>query len=406
MSVTSASAAPADAASPREARATLATCGAAHAVHDGVGDCIYLFLPLWQAELGLSLAEVGAVKTMFGLGLAALQMPASLLAERVGERIVLALGTALLGLGYVLAGYAGGAVALGGAILLTGIGASVQHPLSSTLISRASSGAALRVALSTYNFLGDVGKVAVPALAAVLVGLWGWRATMETIGLAGIVVALAVFLLLRQLLQAGSAPSGAPPQGASTPAQPVATHWPRFANLGAIAALDSAARTGTLTLLPFVLIGKGAAVSTVGLALSLVFAGGAAGKFVCGLLAIRWGVVATVVATEIATAVAVLALGWLPLVAILPLLPLLGLALNGTSSALYGSVPETVSRDKLARAFGLFYTLSVGGSTTAPFLFGYLSDQAGLQAALVALACLVLAILPLTLPLRWLDRRA
>lgn len=403
MSVTSAPAATADAALPREARATLGTCGAVHAVHDGVGDCIYLFLPLWQAELGLSLAEVGAVKTMFGLGLATLQMPASLLAERVGERIVLALGTALLGLGYVLAGYSGGAVALGGAILLTGIGASVQHPLSSTLISRASAGPALRVALSTYNFLGDVGKVAVPALAAVLVGLWGWRATMETIGLAGVLAGLAVFLLLRRVAPVAGAHPDAPPKGAA-PA-PVATHWPRFANLGAIAALDSAARTGTLTLLPFVLIGKGAAVSTVGLALSLVFAGGAAGKFVCGLMAIRWGVVATVVATEIATAAAVLALNWLPLSAILPLLPLLGLALNGTSSALYGSVPETVARDKLARAFGLFYTLSVGGSTTAPFLFGYLSDEAGLQTALVALACLVLAILPLTLPLRWLDRR-
>ncbi|MCC6467060.1 MAG: MFS transporter [Alphaproteobacteria bacterium] len=403
MSVTSAPAATADAALPREARATLGTCGAVHAVHDGVGDCIYLFLPLWQAELGLSLAEVGAVKTMFGLGLATLQMPASLLAERVGERIVLALGTALLGLGYVLAGYSGGAVALGGAILLTGIGASVQHPLSSTLISRASAGPALRVALSTYNFLGDVGKVAVPALAAVLVGLWGWRATMETIGLAGVLAGLAVFLLLRRVAPVAGAHPDAPPKGAA-PA-PVATHWPRFANLGAVAALDSAARTGTLTLLPFVLIGKGAAVSTVGLALSLVFAGGAAGKFVCGLMAIRWGVVATVVATEIATAAAVLALNWLPLSAILPLLPLLGLALNGTSSALYGSVPETVARDKLARAFGLFYTLSVGGSTTAPFLFGYLSDEAGLQTALVALACLVLAILPLTLPLRWLDRR-
>ena len=38
---------------PREraaARSTLATCGGAHAVHDGFGDCVYLFLPLWQAE--------------------------------------------------------------------------------------------------------------------------------------------------------------------------------------------------------------------------------------------------------------------------------------------------------------------------------------------------------------------
>jgi MFS family permease len=193
---------------------------------------------------------------------------------------------------------------------------------------------------------------------------------------------------------------------ARTESIPVATtHWPRFANLGAIAAIDSATRSGALTLLPFVLIERGAEVSTVGLALSLIFAGGAAGKFACGLLAIRWGVIATVIATEIATAACVLALAFLPLSAILPLLPLMGLALNGTSSVLYGSVPETVARAKLARAFGIFYTLSVGGSTMAPFLFGYLSDRTGLEAALTVLACVVLAILPLTLPLRWLERR-
>jgi MFS family permease len=245
--------------------------------------------------------------------------------------------------------------------------------------------------------------VIVPAAAAVLIGFWGWRGAAEMLGAIGVILGVVVFFLLRPIA-AARAPEAAGSPGASTAGD--TTHWPRFANLGAITVIDSAVRTGTLTLLPFVLIAKGAEVSTIGLALSLVFAGGAAGKFACGLLAIRWGVIATVVATEIATAACVLALGWLPLAAALPLLPLLGLALNGTSSVLYGSVPETVSRDKLARAFGLFYTLSVGGSTTAPFLFGYLGDNAGLHMALVVLACVVLTILPLTLPLRWLDRRA
>jgi MFS family permease len=400
MSVAAAPSVSAEGEAPRRARATLATCGTAHAVHDGFGDCIYLFLPLWQAELGLTLAQVGAVKTMYSLGLSLLQMPASFLSERVGERGLLAAGTALLGLGYVLAGFAGGAIALGGAILLTGFGASVQHPLSSALIARSASGARLRVALGTYNFLGDVGKVAVPALAALVIGLWGWRGAMEALGVLGVLFGLAVFVLLRPVAApggTGGAHARARQEGAAT------THWPRFANLGAIAAIDSAVRSGVLTLLPFALMAKGASVATVGLALSLTFAGGAAGKFACGVLAIRWGVIATVVATELATAVAVLALNWLPLAAVLPLLPVLGLALNGTSSVLYGSVPETVARDRLARAFGLFYTLSVGGSTTAPFLFGWLSDWAGLATALVVLACAVLTILPLTLPLRWLK---
>ncbi len=122
------------------ARSTLVTTGTAHALHDGFSDAVYLFLPVWQAELGLTLAQTGIMKAAYSLGMSSLQVPASLVAEKFGERAVLGLGTILLGLGYVLAGWAGGFVALAGAMMLTGIGSSVQHPLSSTLISRAASG--------------------------------------------------------------------------------------------------------------------------------------------------------------------------------------------------------------------------------------------------------------------------
>jgi len=401
MTGTVSSAAPLVAASPRSARSTLATCGGVHALHDGFSDAIYLFLPLWQAELGLTLAQAGGLKAVYSLGMAGLQLPASMLAERVGARAVLAGGTALVGLGFLCAGWSGGFWGLALAMLLTGIGAAVQHPLSSSLISHAATGVRLRVALSTYNFLGDVGKVVVPAAIALAVATWSWRPAIESLGVLAVVAAIAILPLLR--------PVGASPAATPAPAAPAAaggeTHWPRFATLAAIAVIDSAGRGGALMLLPFVLTAKGAEVSTIGLCLSLVFAGGAAGKFACGLLAIRFGAIGTVIATEIATAAAVLALGVLPLHAVVPLLPLLGLALNGTSSVLYGSVPETVSRDKLPRAFGLFYTLSIGGGATAPFIYGWLSDWQGLQTALVILAVAVLMVLPLTIPLRAVQAR-
>jgi len=41
---------------PRRPRRVLASCGITHVLHDGFSDLIYLLLPLWQAELGLSLA--------------------------------------------------------------------------------------------------------------------------------------------------------------------------------------------------------------------------------------------------------------------------------------------------------------------------------------------------------------
>ncbi len=385
----------------RTGRATLAACGATHALHDGFGDGMLLFLPLWQAEMGLTLAQTGALRAMYSIASAALQLPGSFLGERIGARAVLAAGTALLGIGYVCGSFSGGYAFLAAAILLTGVGASVQHALSSSLISHATEGPRLRVALGTYNFLGDVGKVAVPAAAALAVSAWSWRGAMGVQGLIGVAFAVAIFFLLRNG-DAHAAAAGTERRGAGAAA---ASHWPRFSMLAAISFADSLGRYGVLTLLPFVLIAKGADIPTVGLALSLVFAGGAAGKFACGLIAIRLGAVGTVLATETFTAAAILALGALPLSAVLPLLPLLGLTLNGTSSVLYGSVPETVARDKIARAFGLFYTMVSAGTAVAPFLYGYLADRFGLDRAIYILAAGALCVLPMALSLKLIKPR-
>ena len=62
-----------------------------------------------------------------------------------------------------------------------------------------------------------------------------------------------------------------------------------------------------LTFLPFVLTAKGASLPTVGLALTLVFAGGAAGKLVCAFIGARIGAVATVWLTEAVTALGIVA---------------------------------------------------------------------------------------------------
>ena len=78
---------------------------------------------------------------------------------------------------------------------------------------------------------------------------------------------------------------------------------------------------GFLTFLPFLLTAKGASLPTIGLALTLVFVGGAVGKLVCAWIGARIGVVATVWVTEGFTALGILALLPLPLEFALVLLP-------------------------------------------------------------------------------------
>ena len=155
-----------------------------------------------------------------------------------------------------------------------------------------------------------------------------------------------------------------------------------------------------LTFLPFGLTAKGASLPTIGLALTLVFAGGAAGKLVCAFIGARIGTIATVWLTEGLTAGLVVVLLPLPLEAALVVLPLLGVALNGTSSVLYGSVPLLVPPERRARAFSVFYTGTIGSGAVAPAIYGLVGDQLGVPAALIVIAAVVLLTLPLSLTLK------
>jgi MFS family permease len=134
--------------------------------------------------------------------------------------------------------------------------------------------------------------------------------------------------------------------------------------------------------------------------LTLIFAGGAAGKFVCGFLGDRIGILATVCITEGLTALGIVALLPLHLAAALAILPLIGVALNGTSSVLYGTVPELVAPRKRQRAFGIFYTVGIGSGAISPVLAGALSDAHGIPTLMAAVAALVLLTIPLAVGLQ------
>jgi len=163
--------------------------------------------------------------------------------------------------------------------------------------------------------------------------------------------------------------------------------------------LDTGVRMGLLTFLPFLLKAKGASLPTVGVALALVFLGGAAGKFVCGWFGARVGVLPTVLATEGGTAAGIACVLALPLGPLLALLPALGVMLNGTSSVLYGTVPELTPPGRAERGFALFYTGTIGSGAISPVLYGVLGDWVGAHWATAATAVAALATWPLAFAL-------
>ena len=376
-------------------RKSLAGACLVHLLHDGYTDLLYVLLPVWQQEFGLSYAGVALVRALYSGTMGALQIPADKFTARLSPRAALILATLIAAAGYAIVALPLGFPGLCAGLVIAGIGSSVQHPRASMLVTTTYERAP-RGPLSIYNFAGDMGKAIFPASVALLLPLAAWRPVVGLMALSGVAVAAALLALLPR----HSAPASAKPSACTGTAD-----GSGFNLLLAIGAFDTATRMGYLLFLPFLLHAKGGGPSIAGIGLALLFAGGALGKATCGWLGQRLGVVPSVIVTEAATAGFMLTTLLLPLGPLLALLPLLGIVLNGTSSILYGTVPELARKGQAGRAFALFYTGVIGAGGLAPVLYGTIADGFGQTAGVVAAALTACAIVPMAFMLkRYLDK--
>ena len=355
-------------------------------------------LPLMKEdpELGLSFTEAGLLRTVHSGASAALQVPFGFLAERTGEFWLLLGGNVWAAAGLVAISAASTFPLLFTATLVGGLGGGTQHPLASSMVSRAYEGGARSTAVGAVNTAGDLGKMGAPAIAWLVAIPLGWRATFRAVGITAV-----VFLLLSTLSRAAvreprqhRGPTEGPEDGDGR------VRMGGFLNLSMLGFLDSGARGAALTFLPFLMRDRGMGTEQIFGLLFLLLAGGAIGKLALGWLDERHGPVVLIWATKGTTVLLLIAALWAPTVALAPLMLALGIGLNGTSSVLYANVAVFVPPARRARLYGSYYTTSELGGAIAPALYGVLADVINIRATLLAMALITALILPASLTLR------
>ena len=370
-------------------KALFAAC-VAHVLHDGYTDQLYALLPVWQSEFGLSYAGLAVVRALYYDTMGGLQVPGDRLIARLSSRVALALATFVAATGYLVMALPFGFPSLCIGLIIAGIGSSVQHPRASLLVTN-TYGQASRGPLGIYNFAGDLGKAAFPAAVALLLPIFAWRPVVAIMSLIGLSVAVVLLALVpRQPFIASAADKFAAES----------RNGRGFGLLFIIGALDTSTRMGYLLFLPFVLHARGGAGAVVGLGLALLFIGGALGKAACGWLGQHLGVAWSVIVTEAATALLMIATLILPLAPMLIVLPFLGIVLNGTSSVLYATVPDLAPKGDIGRGFALFYTGVIGAGGLAPIAYGMIADHSNRTVGIVAAALTAALTVPLILALR------
>ena len=323
------------------------------------------------------------------------QVPMSLLGERIGELTVIGSGTFGLAGGFLLLSLATSFPAILGALIFAkGTGAG-QHGLSSSVLSKVFEDSGRRAAMGTFNFAGDLGKVTLPFLLALLISFMGWRPAVFTLSLGGIASGSRSMdsgpkneNQPSTTQDRGKAGCGRQPlgnQGSKRIFRPPHHRNHRHLNPNRIAHLSS-----------FSSFTKRDSGPQIGFALTVLFAGGAAGKFACGFLAEWFGIIPMVVATEALTTAGILSLFVASGNVIWFLLPLVGVFLNGTSSVLYATVAEIISPSGRSRGYGLYYAITLTSGAIAPIIYGFVTDFLGLSFTIICTALMVLITIPLS----------
>ena len=377
----------------------LRTCCSIHLVHDGLSDMLYALLPLLREAFGLSYAEVALVRSSHRLAAAVFQIPVSILSERFEPRILLAFGTVIAGIGYLGLSLASNYMAILTFIFLSGCGAGFQHPLSSGIISNTFLDVGQRSGLGIYNASGDIGKMSFLGLTVFTTAYLGlsWKLPAQGAGLVTMALAVLVLFFLKPAQKNVGSLENVNLHEVSTTKGWGIKDYNGFYILSAIATIDSMTRTGFLTFVAFLMIEKGVTIEWAASGVFVTAFGGMCGRYAVGLIAERLGVAKTIMLTEIATSILIFVILVVPSLLAFLLLPLLGVFLNGTSSAIYGTVSDLADSNKHSRVFGIIYTLGSVCGIIAPFLYGILADRFDIETVMVVAALTIL----LTVPLCW-----
>ena len=341
--------------------------------------------PALQAAFGLSLVEVTAVFTAFGLGTVATVYAWGVLADRVGERLVLAVGPAVGGGALAAVALADGLASLLAGMFAAGVFAAAATSGSGRAVfgwfPRAERGLALGLRQTAVPVGAAAASFSLPALAIAT------SLDVALFVLAGglVVSSIAAALWLRD----------PPARESAAPPAPPAARDPRIWRLGVASALLIVGQVGVSSLIVLYLFSeRGWSATEAALALGVIQLGGAVGRIAAGRwsdqrderiqpfrrLALTAGAL-LLGATLLANAASVL---------FVPLLMAGGMFAMSWNGLSFTAAAEISGGAQAGRAMGLQNTLMRVAGAGAPLALGALAAAASWQ-----LAFLVMGLAPL-----------
>lgn len=341
--------------------------------------------PLLKAEFDTSWAALGLILSLFSVATGLAQIPAGLLVDRVGGRVVLIWGLAVYAVSITLAGFAGSYWSLMVLMLCAGIGNAAFHPADYRILSTRIAKDRLGRTFSVHIFAGWVGWMAAPGAMLVLATLWSWRTALVVVGLAGLLFTLVMAWQYDALDDGPGNGTGAPEEADGTKGQapaakrgialflslPILMLWLFYL-------LISTASMGvqTFSVVSIVTLYE-TNLTLANAALTGFFVGGGVGVLLGGWAADRTErpeFLMLLAITASAALIAVIGFPVFPAYATVVLLSLAGLAIAIASPSRDVIVTRIAPAESIGTVFGFLSTGFAAGLAVAPVLFGWIND--------------------------------
>ena len=383
-------------------RLTLGLLSTAHAAIHAQSALMPLIYAAVVVEFGLNERDIGifiAITTAVG---GTMQLAYGFLTRIVARPILLGGGQLVFGVGLLLSGLAHSIGQLLGAISISRVGASPQHPVGNAVLSDLYPTERRGFAISAHIAGGNIGTVLVPFIGGALLLAVGWQATLALFAIPGLVMGVLILFFVREdaTYRQRARESG------SVWGQVRMVLGRRDLRLILAASLIAAGGRGLDIVAPFMVLylsgPLGFDQATVNLLYALLLAGAVVGPILAGVLSDRYGRRPVLITYYVLSAIGIVAFtaAGANLLLLVPLLLPFGTAVFSESPVLQAYLADRATGPLRDVAFAVYFTFAFGIGAFWAFVIGTIVGTFGYPVAFGVMAASYLAAAGLLLAVR------
>jgi MFS family permease len=152
--------------------------------------------PLLGVQLGLDVSQLALIGSAFIVGVGLFQVPAGILAAKIGLKRTVFSGAVVASVCSLLVGTSSELYSIAALRLLAGMGVALVYAPGMMLIVRHVRESAQSLSIGLYSAIGDIGGIVGLSGWAVLSATTGWRLSLALSGALGLISAALLFVTL------------------------------------------------------------------------------------------------------------------------------------------------------------------------------------------------------------------